>query len=170
MALYGSLMHCHSVTRNSVWCTAIKLRMSAFYRSTLQWQNCIAKSITITFWNYVHRKTGLLVIAPSGNEEFESICKNMEQKKIPWERFSKDQLMAKYPEFILNPEDVVCCDNNGGVLYADKALRSVQVSLSSPVMQIHLLVAWNGSVCRDNYTPFYKLINKAFHVSIWVQA
>lgn len=65
----------------------------------------------------------------------------MEQKKIPWERFSKDQLMAKYPEFILNPEDVVCCDNNGGVLYADKALRSVQVSLPSPVMQIHLLVA-----------------------------
>lgn len=74
----------------------------------------------------LYRKTGLLVIAPSGNEEFESICENMEQKKISWERFTKDQLMAKYPEFILNPGEVACCDNNGGVLYADKALRTVQ--------------------------------------------
>lgn len=65
----------------------------------------------------------------------------MEQKKISWERFTKDQLMAKYPEFILNPGEVACCDNNGGVLYADKALRTVQVLLPFPVVQIYLLVA-----------------------------
>ncbi|XP_018418927.1 PREDICTED: peroxisomal sarcosine oxidase [Nanorana parkeri] len=74
----------------------------------------------------LYRQTGLLVIAPPGNEEFESICRNMERNKTSWERFTKEQLMAKHPEFILNPGEVACCDNNAGVLYADKALRAVQ--------------------------------------------
>ncbi|XP_075052942.1 peroxisomal sarcosine oxidase [Mixophyes fleayi] len=74
----------------------------------------------------LYRKTGLLVIAKAGNEEFEAVCKNMEQTQTPWEHLTAEQLKLKYPGLFLNPGEVVCCDHNGGVLSADKALRAVQ--------------------------------------------
>ncbi|XP_073421584.1 peroxisomal sarcosine oxidase isoform X2 [Dendrobates tinctorius] len=73
-----------------------------------------------------HKKTGVLVIAPSGNEEFESVCKNMDEKKISWEYLTQEQCKQKYPGLVLKPGEVVCCDHDGGVLSADKALRAVQ--------------------------------------------
>ncbi|XP_077150432.1 peroxisomal sarcosine oxidase isoform X2 [Ranitomeya variabilis] len=74
----------------------------------------------------LYRKTGVLVIAPSGNEEFESICKNMEERKISWEFLTQEKCKQKYPGLVLKPGEVVCCDHDGGVLSADKALRAVQ--------------------------------------------
>ncbi|KAG8590465.1 hypothetical protein GDO81_006777 [Engystomops pustulosus] len=72
------------------------------------------------------RKTGLVVIAPPGNEEFETIWKNLEERKLPWESLTQEQFKQKYPGFSLNPEEVAGCDHDGGVLSADKALRAVQ--------------------------------------------
>ncbi|XP_068126234.1 peroxisomal sarcosine oxidase [Hyperolius riggenbachi] len=74
----------------------------------------------------LYRKTGLLFFAPSDNEEYESVCKNMEHHKFPWENLTQEQLKAKYPGFVLNPGEAVCLDYDGGVLSADKALRAVQ--------------------------------------------
>ncbi|XP_073524017.1 peroxisomal sarcosine oxidase [Phyllobates terribilis] len=74
----------------------------------------------------LYRKTGILVIAPHGNEEFESVCKNMEERQISWETLTQEQCKQKYPGFVLKPGEVVCCDHDGGVLSADKALRAVQ--------------------------------------------
>ncbi|KAM4699634.1 peroxisomal sarcosine oxidase [Discoglossus pictus] len=74
----------------------------------------------------VFRKAGLLVLAKAGNKEFDSICENMRQVKAPWENLSHEQLKQKYPGLSLNPGEVGCCDVNGGVLYADKALIAVQ--------------------------------------------
>ncbi|KAG8450461.1 hypothetical protein GDO86_002933 [Hymenochirus boettgeri] len=73
------------------------------------------------------RKTGLLVLAQSGNKGYEQICKNMEQKQIPREILSEAEMKQRYPGLSLSPGDVACLDSNGGVLYADKALRAVQM-------------------------------------------
>ncbi|XP_063811978.1 peroxisomal sarcosine oxidase isoform X1 [Pseudophryne corroboree] len=74
----------------------------------------------------LYRKTGLLLIAPAGNEEFESVCTNMAQTQTPWEQLTQEQLKLKYPGLFLKPGEVACCDYDGGVLSADKALRAVQ--------------------------------------------
>ncbi|KAM9320554.1 peroxisomal sarcosine oxidase [Gastrophryne carolinensis] len=86
----------------------------------------------------LYRKTGLLVFAPAGNEEFELVCKNMERKNISWKHVTQEQLKARHPGFIPNPKDTVCCDQEGGVLRADKALRAVQEQFLQ-----------NGGVIRD---------------------
>ncbi|XP_040279349.1 peroxisomal sarcosine oxidase [Bufo bufo] len=74
----------------------------------------------------LYRKTGIVVIAPTGNEEFELICKNMEEGQMSWGTLTQEEFMQKYPGFLLKPGEVVCCDHDGGVLSADKALRAVQ--------------------------------------------
>ncbi|XP_053562151.1 peroxisomal sarcosine oxidase [Bombina bombina] len=74
----------------------------------------------------LYKKTGLLVIAKAGNQEFDSVCRNMEQIQAPIEYLNQEQMKMNYPGLSLKPEEVVCCDVNGGVLYADKALRAVQ--------------------------------------------
>ncbi|XP_056415025.1 peroxisomal sarcosine oxidase [Hyla sarda] len=74
----------------------------------------------------LYRKTGLVVIAPSGNEEFQTICKNMEERHLSWEPLTQEQFKQKCPGFVLKPGEVVCCEHDGGVLSADKALRAVQ--------------------------------------------
>ncbi|KAM4795229.1 peroxisomal sarcosine oxidase [Rhinophrynus dorsalis] len=74
----------------------------------------------------LYRKTGVLVLAKAGNEEYETICKTMEKHQVPWESLSLTQMKLKFPGLSLSPGEVACCDNSGGVLYADKALRAVQ--------------------------------------------
>ncbi|NP_001090110.1 pipecolic acid oxidase L homeolog [Xenopus laevis] len=73
------------------------------------------------------RKTGLLVLAKAGNEEYEKVCKNMLENQIPWESLSPAEMKLRYPGLFLSPGEVACCDINGGVLFAEKALRALQM-------------------------------------------
>uniref|UniRef100_A0A8C5W7E6 Peroxisomal sarcosine oxidase n=1 Tax=Leptobrachium leishanense TaxID=445787 RepID=A0A8C5W7E6_9ANUR len=74
----------------------------------------------------LYRNTELLVLAPDGNPVLESICKNLEDFKIPWERLTQETLKQRYPGFSIKPGEVGCVDSSGGVLCADKALKAVQ--------------------------------------------
>ncbi|XP_069801342.1 peroxisomal sarcosine oxidase [Dendropsophus ebraccatus] len=74
----------------------------------------------------LYRKTGVFYIAPSGNKEFELVCKNMKERKISWGLLTQEQFKQEYPGFVIKPGEVICCDHDGGVLSAEKALRAVQ--------------------------------------------
>ncbi|XP_060703923.1 peroxisomal sarcosine oxidase [Hemiscyllium ocellatum] len=72
------------------------------------------------------RQTGLLVLGKEGNPEFRAMKSTLVNNQIPMESFTSEQLSRRFPAVNLPKEESAVLDKSAGILYADRALKSVQ--------------------------------------------
>ena len=94
--------------------------------------------IPFTLINYIHvneknhfifcRKTGLLVIGPDGSLGVTDYIKSLASSSLPHEVFSGEEANRRYPHELKLPARTVCVlEENGGIIFASKALAAFQV-------------------------------------------
>uniref|UniRef100_A0A8C8S3Z1 Peroxisomal sarcosine oxidase n=1 Tax=Pelusios castaneus TaxID=367368 RepID=A0A8C8S3Z1_9SAUR len=74
----------------------------------------------------LYRQTGLLVLGPSADPEFQSCCRTLAQHRVPGQLFTSESLCRCFPGIRPYCGEVAVLDHTAGVLYADRALRAVQ--------------------------------------------
>lgn len=74
-------------------------------------------------WLLGCRQTGLVVLGPAGDPELESCRRSLGAGDI----LDTTALAQRFPGLQLQPDQVALWDSTGGVLFADRALRAVQV-------------------------------------------
>lgn len=79
-------------------------------------------------WFFLHRRTGLLVMGPEKSEGFSKLKDTMQRHKIPMVFLEKQEFNEHIPNVNLSDGNGALIDTLAGVLYADRALRAVQVS------------------------------------------
>ncbi|TFJ99504.1 mRNA cap guanine-N7 methyltransferase [Platysternon megacephalum] len=75
----------------------------------------------------LYRQTGLLVLGADTNPEFQRCCRTLVQHDIPGELFTAESLHGCFPGIQPHCGEAGVSDRTAGVLYADRALRAVQV-------------------------------------------
>ena len=77
-------------------------------------------------YSYPSSEVGVLSVAfdPTIMEE---IHQTLSSQKIPYRKLSSDQLAEEFPMLRAPPEAVAIVEQEGGVLYAEKALEAFRV-------------------------------------------
>ncbi|XP_048412659.2 peroxisomal sarcosine oxidase [Stegostoma tigrinum] len=83
------------------------------------------------------RQTGLLVLGKEGNPEFQAMKSTLVKNQIPMESFTREQFSQRFPAVDLPEEESAVLDKSAGILYADRALKSLQV----------LFQRFGGTIC-----------------------
>ncbi|NXS50418.1 SOX oxidase, partial [Balaeniceps rex] len=71
----------------------------------------------------LYRRTGLVVLGPAGDPELEGCRHSLGADQV----LDATALAQRFPGLRLHPGEVAMWDSTGGVLFADRALRAVQV-------------------------------------------
>ncbi|NXT33387.1 SOX oxidase, partial [Pelecanoides urinatrix] len=71
----------------------------------------------------LYRRTGLVVLGPAGNPELEGCRRSLGADQV----LDATMLARRFPGLRLHTGEVAMWDGTGGVLFADRALRAVQV-------------------------------------------
>nr|XP_040050296.1 peroxisomal sarcosine oxidase isoform X1 [Gasterosteus aculeatus aculeatus]XP_040050305.1 peroxisomal sarcosine oxidase isoform X1 [Gasterosteus aculeatus aculeatus] len=87
----------------------------------------------------LYRQTGLLVMGPEESQGYQMIKNTLQKNKVPIEILNRDNFSQHIPNVNLALGDGAMVDITAGVLYADRALKTVQ-------RQFEKL----GGVIRDN--------------------
>uniref|UniRef100_A0A8C3SYI4 Peroxisomal sarcosine oxidase n=1 Tax=Chelydra serpentina TaxID=8475 RepID=A0A8C3SYI4_CHESE len=74
----------------------------------------------------LYRQTGLLVLGADTNPEFQRCCQTLVQHRVPGELFTAESLPGRFPGIRPHDGEAAVSDRTAGVLYADRALRTVQ--------------------------------------------
>lgn len=82
-------------------------------------------------WLVGHRRTGLVVLGPAGDPELESCRQSLGDNHV----LDAVELAQHFPGLRLHPGEVALWDSTGGVLFADRALRAVQVGAAKRMEQ-----------------------------------
>ncbi|XP_067864342.1 peroxisomal sarcosine oxidase [Heptranchias perlo] len=72
------------------------------------------------------RQTGLLVLGTEENSEFQTMKSTLIQNKVPTESLTSEEFSRKFPAVNLPKEVSAILDKTAGILYADRALKTVQ--------------------------------------------
>ncbi|XP_003797180.1 peroxisomal sarcosine oxidase [Otolemur garnettii] len=74
----------------------------------------------------LYRKTGLLLVGPKENPELKTIQATLSRQRIEHQCLSSEELKQHFPNIRLPQGEVGLLEKSGGVLYADRALRTLQ--------------------------------------------
>ncbi|XP_071327784.1 peroxisomal sarcosine oxidase [Trachinotus anak] len=74
----------------------------------------------------LYRQTGLLVMGPENKQSYQLVKSTLQRNKVPLVILTRDNFSQHIPNFILTEGDGAVVDITAGVLYADRALRTVQ--------------------------------------------
>ncbi|XP_041052660.1 peroxisomal sarcosine oxidase [Carcharodon carcharias] len=72
------------------------------------------------------RQTGLLVLGKEGNPEFQTMKSTLVENKIPMESLTYEEFSRRFPLVNLPEEESAVLDKSAGILYADRALKTLQ--------------------------------------------
>ncbi|KAG8520145.1 Peroxisomal sarcosine oxidase [Galemys pyrenaicus] len=75
----------------------------------------------------LHRQTGLLLLGKQDNPELTTIQATLSRQRVAHQRLPPEELKQRFPNIRLTRGEVGLLDESAGVLYADKALRALQV-------------------------------------------
>ncbi|XP_027136659.1 peroxisomal sarcosine oxidase isoform X2 [Larimichthys crocea] len=89
----------------------------------------------------LYRQTGLLVMGPENSESYQQFKVTLQRNKTPMVVLTHDNFSQHIPNVNLAPGDGAFVDISAGVLFADRALRTVQGQFQKL-----------GGVIRDNET------------------
>ncbi|TKS81515.1 Peroxisomal sarcosine oxidase [Collichthys lucidus] len=87
----------------------------------------------------LYRRTGLLVMGPENSESYQQFKVTLQRNKTPMVVLTHDNFSQHIPNVNLAPGDEAFVDISAGVLFADRALRTVQGQFQK-----------SGGVIRDN--------------------
>ncbi|KAM7399867.1 hypothetical protein PAMP_019108 [Pampus punctatissimus] len=87
----------------------------------------------------LYRQTGLLVMGPENSQNYQLFKNTLQRNKVPIEVLSRDNFSQHIPHVNLAEGDGAVVDITAGVLYADRALKTVQGQFQKL-----------GGVIRDN--------------------
>ena len=73
------------------------------------------------------RQTGLLVMGPEKGEEYLAMKTTLENNRVPTVHLSHEEFSQHIPNVNLADGDAAMVDTTAGVLFADRALKAVQV-------------------------------------------
>ncbi|XP_067422010.1 peroxisomal sarcosine oxidase [Emydura macquarii macquarii] len=74
----------------------------------------------------LYRQTGLLVLGPGTDPEFQQCCRTLAQHRVPGQLFTAESLQRRFPGIRPYCGEAAVSDHTAGILYADRALRAVQ--------------------------------------------
>ncbi|XP_072249257.1 peroxisomal sarcosine oxidase isoform X1 [Leuresthes tenuis] len=74
----------------------------------------------------LYRKTGLLVMGPEKSENYQLFKNTLQKNKVPVVILTRDNFSKHIPNVNLTEGDGALVDVSAGVLYADRALKTVQ--------------------------------------------
>ncbi|XP_023284255.1 peroxisomal sarcosine oxidase [Seriola lalandi dorsalis] len=74
----------------------------------------------------LYRQTGLLVMGPENSQNYQLFKTTLERNKVPTVVLTRDNFSQHIPNFNLAEGDGAVVDITAGVLYADRALKTVQ--------------------------------------------
>lgn len=80
---------------------------------------------------FFYRQTGLLLLGMSENQELKTIRSTLSKLGVQHQCLSSEELKQRFPNIRLARGEMGLLEKSGGVLYADKALRVLQVMLCS---------------------------------------
>lgn len=80
---------------------------------------------------FPNRQTGLLLLGMKENPELKTMQATLSRQGVEHQRLSSEELKQRFPNIRLARGEVGLLDKSGGVLYADHALRALQVILCS---------------------------------------
>ncbi|XP_068568715.1 peroxisomal sarcosine oxidase isoform X1 [Cebidichthys violaceus] len=87
----------------------------------------------------LYRQTGLLLMGPEDSESYQLYKNNLQKNKVPMAILNRDNFSQHIPNVNLAVGDGAVVDITAGVLYADRALKTVQGQFEKL-----------GGVIRDN--------------------
>ncbi|KAM6931583.1 peroxisomal sarcosine oxidase isoform 3-T3 [Lycodopsis pacificus] len=87
----------------------------------------------------LYRQTGLLVMGPEDSQSYQLYKNNLQKNKVPMAILNRDNFSQHIPNVNLAVGDGAVVDITAGVLYADRALKTVQGQFEKM-----------GGVIRDN--------------------
>ncbi|XP_075931584.1 peroxisomal sarcosine oxidase [Anarhichas minor] len=87
----------------------------------------------------LYRQTGLLVMGPEDSQSYQLYKNNLQKNKVPMAILNRDNFSQHIPNVNLAVGDGAVVDITAGVLYADRALKTVQGQFEKL-----------GGVIRDN--------------------
>lgn len=79
------------------------------------------------FFFFLNRQTGLLLLGMKENPELKTIQATLSRHGVEHQYLPFEELKQRFPNIQLARGEVGLLDKSGGVLYADKALRVLQV-------------------------------------------
>ncbi|XP_063060925.1 peroxisomal sarcosine oxidase isoform X2 [Engraulis encrasicolus] len=74
----------------------------------------------------LHSRTGLLVLGPEHGHDYPRYKNTLLRNKVPTVMLKREEFSQHIPNFNLTQGDAALVDTTAGVLYADKALRTIQ--------------------------------------------
>ncbi|KAI3354682.1 hypothetical protein L3Q82_019176, partial [Scortum barcoo] len=74
----------------------------------------------------LYRQTGLLVMGPENSQNYQMFKTSLERNKVPMVNLTRDNFSQHIPNVTLAEGDGAVVDITAGVLYADRALKTVQ--------------------------------------------
>uniref|UniRef100_A0A668AZP7 Peroxisomal sarcosine oxidase n=1 Tax=Myripristis murdjan TaxID=586833 RepID=A0A668AZP7_9TELE len=74
----------------------------------------------------LYRQTGLLVMGPENSQDYQMMKNTLQRNQVPTVILKRDEFSSHIPNVILSDGDAAFVDTTAGVLYADRALRTVQ--------------------------------------------
>ncbi|KAM9358617.1 peroxisomal sarcosine oxidase [Symphorus nematophorus] len=89
----------------------------------------------------LYRQTGLLVMGPEDSENYQLFKSTLQRNKVPMVVLTRDNFSQHIPHVTLAQGDEAVVDITAGVLYADRALKTIQGQFQKL-----------GGVLRDNET------------------
>lgn len=84
----------------------------------------------------VIRQNGLLVLGPRGDSYFDDTVESLSKNASEFQLFSPEELATEYPNLTMGPNVWGCLDPMGGIIMADKALKTVWSSFEKHGGQI----------------------------------
>lgn len=81
---------------------------------------------------FFFRQTGLLLLGMKENPELKMFQATLSRQGVEHQCLPSEELKQRFPNIRMARGEVGLLDKSGGVLYADKALRALQVILCSP--------------------------------------
>lgn len=85
----------------------------------------------VFYFFFFDRQTGLLLLGLKDNPELKIIQATLSRQGVEHQCLPSEELKLRFPNIRLARGEVGLLDKSGGVLYADKALRALQVTLCS---------------------------------------
>ncbi|XP_038549480.1 peroxisomal sarcosine oxidase [Micropterus salmoides] len=74
----------------------------------------------------LYRQTGLLVMGPENSQSYQLLKNTLQRNKVPMVTLTRDNFSQHIPHVNLAEGDEAVVDITAGVLYADRALKTVQ--------------------------------------------
>ncbi|KAL2096168.1 hypothetical protein ACEWY4_008316 [Coilia grayii] len=74
----------------------------------------------------LHSRTGLLMLGPENGRDYPRYKQTLQRSRVPTVLLRREEFSQHIPNFNLTDGDGALVDTTAGVLYADKALRTIQ--------------------------------------------